>query len=74
MVSVSKDGRVEVADEGPGIPPEHQEFVFEPFYRAAPKDTGAGLGLSLVKQVVTNHGGQVSLTSSETGTRVAIHL
>ncbi len=74
MVFVSKDGRIEVSDEGPGIPPEHQEFVFEPFYRVTPKNAGAGLGLSLVRQVAANHGGQVSIKSAETGTQVAIHL
>lgn len=73
-VSVSSDGRVEVSDEGPGIPAEHQELVFEPFYRVSPKDTGAGLGLSLVKQVASNHGGRVSLTSSASGTKVVVHL
>lgn len=73
-VSVSADGRIDVADEGPGIPAEHQELVFEPFYRVTPKSTGAGLGLSLVKQVVANHGGRVSMKSSSAGTQVAMQL
>jgi signal transduction histidine kinase len=63
-----------VSDEGPGIPAEHQELVFEPFYRITPQSRGAGLGLSLVKQIVTNHQGQVSIKSSTTGTQVAIQL
>ncbi|MBB5576053.1 sensor histidine kinase [Rhizobium paranaense] len=73
-VSVSADGQINVADEGPGIPPEHQELVFEPFYRVTPKSKGAGLGLSLVKQVAANHGGEVSIKSGPTGTRVALQL
>ncbi|AYG61969.1 sensor histidine kinase [Rhizobium jaguaris] len=73
-VSVSVGGQINVADEGPGIPAEHQELVFEPFYRATPKSKGAGLGLSLVKQVAANHGGEVSIKSGPTGTRVAIQL
>ncbi|MFB9948817.1 sensor histidine kinase [Rhizobium puerariae] len=73
-VSVSAGGEIDVADEGPGIPPEHRNLVFEPFYRATPKSTGAGLGLSLVKQVVANHGGQVSIKNGSTGTRVTIRL
>lgn len=73
-ISVSSGGEISVADEGPGIPAEHQELVFEPFYRVTPKSKGAGLGLSLVKQIVTNHGGQVSITSDLTGTQVAIQL
>jgi signal transduction histidine kinase len=48
--------------------------VFEPFYRVTPKSRGAGLGLSLVKQVAANHGGEVSIESSAAGTRVTIEL
>jgi signal transduction histidine kinase len=73
-ISVSADGEINVADEGPGIPAEHRELVFEPFYRVTPRNTGAGLGLSLVKQIVANHRGQVSMTSNTTGTQVAIRL
>ncbi|WP_420963135.1 sensor histidine kinase [Brucella sp. IR073] len=73
-VSVSAGGEIAVADEGPGILAEHRELVFEPFYRVTPKSTGAGLGLSLVRQVVSNHGGQVNIKSSEMGTLVAIYL
>ncbi|WP_274426307.1 sensor histidine kinase [Chelativorans sp. YIM 93263] len=73
-VSVSAGGQINVTDEGPGIPAEHRELVFEPFYRVAPKSEGAGLGLSLVKQIVANHGGQISITSHPTGTAVAIQL
>jgi signal transduction histidine kinase len=73
-ISVSADGEINVADEGPGIPAEHRELVFEPFYRITPRSTGAGLGLSLVKQIVANHRGQVSMTSGMTGTQVAIRL
>lgn len=73
-ISVSAGGEISVADEGPGIPAEHRELVFEPFYRVTPKSKGAGLGLSLVKQIVANHGGQVSIRSDLTGTQVAIQL
>ncbi|MBY5647625.1 HAMP domain-containing histidine kinase [Rhizobium leguminosarum] len=67
-------GRISVADEGPGIPAEHRELVFEPFYRVTPKSKGAGLGLSLVKQIAANHGGEVGIESAATGTRVTIDL
>ncbi|NNH64252.1 HAMP domain-containing sensor histidine kinase [Rhizobium laguerreae] len=77
-VSVSRlasaGSRVSVADEGPGIAAEHRELVFEPFYRVTPRSRGAGLGLSLVKQVAVNHGGEVSIESSAAGTRVTIEL
>jgi two-component system sensor histidine kinase KdpD len=69
-------GRVEitVADEGPGIPPEAQPHVFEPFYRAPPaasRARGSGLGLAVVKALVEAQGGTVRLESAPgRGTRV----
>jgi len=73
-VSVGASGTIIVSDEGPGIPIEHQELVFEPFYRVTPKSRGAGLGLSLVKQVVAKHGGHISIQSDARGTAVTIWL
>ncbi|RJT41511.1 sensor histidine kinase [Mesorhizobium waimense] len=73
-VSVSESGQVVVADQGHGIPHDQQELVFEPFYRVTPRSKGAGLGLSLVKQIVTNHRGQVTIESNSTGTRVTIQI
>ena len=73
-ISVSASGEISVGDEGPGIPVEHQELVFQPFYRVTPRSQGAGLGLSLVKQIVANHGGQVSIQSHSGGTRVTARL
>lgn len=52
---------VEVQDNGPGIPPEDRERVFERFVRATHEGTGCGLGLAIVKEVVERHGGRVSL-------------
>jgi signal transduction histidine kinase len=72
--TASGGGRISVADEGPGIPAEHRELVFEPFYRVTPRSKGAGLGLSLVKQVAANHGGRISIESSAAGTRMTIEL
>jgi two-component system OmpR family sensor kinase len=60
------DGRavIEVADEGPGFPPEVAERVFERFYRADPARStgGAGLGLSIAATLAEAHGGGVSAT------------
>jgi two-component system sensor histidine kinase KdpD len=52
----SGDAVVEVSDEGPGFPPEDSERVFEKFYRSR-GGAGAGLGLAIVRAIVTAHGG-----------------
>ena len=55
--------RVRVEDEGPGIPPENLETVFERFYTSRPQGakfgSNSGLGLSIVRQIVEAHGGRV---------------
>jgi two-component system OmpR family sensor kinase len=62
---------VEVADNGPGLDDEQAAQVFERFYRADPSRSrvhgGAGLGLSIVKAIVTAHGGQVSAGAAPDG-------
>jgi signal transduction histidine kinase len=73
-VMVSWQGEIAVSDEGPGIPEDQREQVFEPFYRLTPRSTGAGLGLSLVKQIVANHHGQVTIDSAPSGTTFKIWL
>lgn len=73
-VRVSQDRSITVSDQGAGIPAADQELVFEPFYRVTPRSKGAGLGLSLVKQIVANHNGNITLESSAAGTHVTIHL
>ncbi|WP_107990113.1 sensor histidine kinase [Breoghania corrubedonensis] len=73
-VSAVANGEVSVSDEGPGIPADHQELVFEPFYRVVPNSLGAGLGLSLVKQITEKHGGHVSIESGSNGAKVTMRL
>lgn len=58
---------VEVTDNGIGIAPEEQELVFEKFYRSKDKRissiTGSGIGLSLAREVIRLHGGDITLES-----------
>jgi PAS domain S-box-containing protein len=69
---------VSVEDEGPGIPVEHRERVFESFYRVQDGLTrnkmGAGLGLAICQGFVRAHGGEIWLEPSETGTCVRFSL
>lgn len=71
-VSVRADGTeaiIEVADDGPGMPPDVAARVFERFYRAdharARTSGGAGLGLSIVAGIAEAHGGRVEVVSME---------
>lgn len=61
--------RLSVTDDGPGVPPEERDRIFEAFYRAAgPRaddDTGAGLGLAIVREIARAHGGDVTLAEGD---------
>ena len=61
--------RLTVADQGLGISAEEQRHIFEPFYRGtevkAAQIHGNGLGLSLVKNIVTSHNGRITVESTE---------
>lgn len=63
--------RIEVDDDGPGIPPEERGNVFKPFYRldhARNQDEGnTGLGLAIARDIAKSHGGDVSLGESSMG-------
>ena len=65
--------RVDVVDTGPGIPAEVRSKVLEPFFTTKPR--GTGLGLAICKQVIEQHGGQLSITCpAKGGTVVAVTL
>jgi signal transduction histidine kinase len=77
----ARDGRVrvEVEDEGPGIPPAEAERVFERFYRSdrarSTDDGGSGLGLAIAHWIVELHGGSISVDSAfPDGCRIILEL
>ncbi len=55
--------RVDVSDEGVGIPPERLEEIFDPFFTTKDLGEGTGLGLSVSRGLVEKHGGGISVTS-----------
>lgn len=64
--------RLEVIDDGPGIPADHIPHIFERFYRAeatrprsisVKSSSGSGLGLALAKSIVEMHGGEIGVRS-----------
>jgi len=69
---------IEVADQGPGIPPEDRERVFDMFYRVNQTDSqsGTGLGLAICRGIVEAHGGTIHAEPGlhGAGTCIVIHL
>ena len=70
---------IRVADTGYGVPEQYRESIFQPFFRVdksrSRENGGVGLGLSLVWEIVTLHGGEVRVEeSSEKGTTIAVKL
>jgi two-component system, OmpR family, osmolarity sensor histidine kinase EnvZ len=79
--ATSNHGQVWIAidDDGPGIPIEQRDAVFKPFHRVdasrSPETGGVGLGLTIARDIVLGHGGDIELTDGpEGGLRVLIRL
>jgi len=66
-----KRAEIIIDDDGPGIPAERREDVFRPFYRLDesrnPSTGGTGLGMTIARDVVRGHGGELTLEDSPTG-------
>jgi signal transduction histidine kinase len=77
-VRTSLDGdavRVEVGDEGPGVPAELRQRIFEPFFTTKPTGQGTGLGLDIsYRIVVARHGGDLTVESEPGDTRFIVRL
>lgn len=58
------DIRIQVSDNGVGIPPEHLSKIFEPFWTTKPRDQGTGLGLALCQELIRRYGGRIDVESA----------
>ncbi|WEK30092.1 MAG: ATP-binding protein [Candidatus Pseudomonas phytovorans] len=66
---------LQVDDQGPGVPQQQLEQVFEPHFRLAGQQQGYGLGLGIARNIAHSHGGEVSLLNlREGGLRVTLYL
>jgi len=65
---------VEIADSGPGIPPEIQSRIFEPFFTTKGVGEGTGLGLDTTLRIVRKHRGSINVTSVAGDTRFQVRL
>ncbi|MEB5931152.1 ATP-binding protein [Pseudomonas mosselii] len=66
---------LQVDDQGPGVPEQRLEQVFEPHFRLAGQQQGYGLGLGIARNIAHSHGGEVSLFNlREGGLRVTLYL
>lgn len=73
VVRVERGGSLIVQDDGPGIPREERDRIFEPFHRLAGGGAGSGLGLNLVSEIAQAHGGRAVVRDGPRG-GAAFHL
>ena len=65
---------LEIADSGPGIPPDMRRRIFEPFYTTKPQGEGTGVGLSFSQGLAEAHGGRLTLVPSPRGATFRLTL
>jgi signal transduction histidine kinase len=71
----SGQATVEIADDGPGVPPDIQDRMWEPFFTTKGVGEGSGLGLDIVRRIVQRrHGGSIRLVSRPGDTRFQVTL
>jgi signal transduction histidine kinase len=76
-ITARSDGdqvRMDIADDGPGIPPGDRDRVFDPFFTSKREKGGTGLGLPIARALVGNSRGWLELAASEVGARFVLSI
>ena len=78
LTETGSQATLAVTDDGPGVPVDHRERIFDRFYRAdesrSPAAGGTGLGLAIARAIAENHGGTLDLVDSAVGARFVVRL
>ena len=71
---VGDEVQVKFRDNGPGISPENQERIFDPFFTTKGMGIGSGLGLGIVRRILENYQGRLTLESKPGATEFTVHI
>jgi signal transduction histidine kinase len=74
LIATPTGARLWVADDGPGVPAEEHERIFDRFHRLDRAREGVGLGLSLVKAIADLHGAQLRVEDNRPGLRICVEF
>ncbi|MCD8019502.1 MAG: sensor histidine kinase, partial [Clostridiales bacterium] len=80
LYELEKTVRLEMADDGPGVPAEERDKIFDTFFRGDKArqnpGNGSGLGLSIVREIIKGHGGSIWAEAgpSDVGLKIVIEL
>ncbi|MEM6841439.1 MAG: ATP-binding protein [Bacteroidota bacterium] len=68
----SQQLRIDITDDGSGIPPDIQSSIFDPFFTTKPVGQGSGLGLDIVQKIIEQHNGSIKVMSEPGNTQFTI--
>jgi signal transduction histidine kinase len=71
---VANDIVIAITDNGPGIPADIREHIFQPFFTTKPAGEGSGLGLDIVRKIIDKHEGKIDVTSEPGQTTFSVLL